>query len=80
MACIKINCCSFYNHKNSIEHGIGLIFKKKYCNDNYELCARYKVMKEVGEEYVPANLYPNMMDLAVGIIEKAKKNKNSTAL
>lgn len=73
MNCIKLNGCPFYNDKIQVEHGIGLIFKKKYCKGNFELCARYKVMQEAGEEYVPANLYPNMMDIAVDIIAKAKK-------
>lgn len=56
-----------------MDKGVGMIYKKKYCNENYELCARYKVLIEVGESFVSDNLYPNMHDIALNIIEEAKK-------
>lgn len=75
MGCKMLEGCSFYNDTITSKHGIGMIFKKKYCNGNFELCARYKVAKELGGEYVPLNLYPNMMDIAVEIIEKVKTSE-----
>lgn len=75
MSCERLNGCAFYNDNMPVEHGIGMIFKKKYCNGNFELCARYKVLTEAGEQNVPLNLYPNMMDIAVDIIEKVNSKK-----
>jgi EAL and modified HD-GYP domain-containing signal transduction protein len=48
-----------------VDKGIGLIFKKKYCKDNNKLCARYKVAIELGSNFVPNNLYPNMHDISI---------------
>lgn len=72
MECPKLQGCNFYNDRMPMEQGIGSIFKKKYCKDNNEPCARYKVSIEVGPSFVPDNLYPNMHDIAMKIIEEAK--------
>lgn len=72
MGCAKLQGCPIYNDRMPMEHGIGSIFKKKYCNSNYHLCARYKIIREAGESFVPANLYPNMLDIAETIIASAK--------
>ncbi|KPU44636.1 hypothetical protein OXPF_17220 [Oxobacter pfennigii] len=73
MDCAKLQVCPFYNDRMPMERGIGSIFKKKYCKGNHHLCARYKIMCEAGESFVPANLYPNMQDIAENIIASVKK-------
>ena len=73
MECPRLRGCPFYNDRMPMGQGIGSIFKKKYCKGNHHLCARYKVICEAGERFVPANLYPNMLDLAENIITAAKK-------
>lgn len=73
MDCMHLQDCPFFNGKMSGQHGIGAIYKKKFCKGNSQNCARYRVIREAGEEYVPANLYPNMQDIAQEIIEKTKK-------
>jgi EAL and modified HD-GYP domain-containing signal transduction protein len=56
-----------------IRQGVGSIFKSKYCSGNWEHCARYQVSRELGEAFVPDNLYPNMTDVAKSIIAKHRK-------
>lgn len=73
MECIKLKKCRFYNDKMPMEKGIGMIYKKKFCNGNNELCARYKVLVELGESFVSDNLYPNMHDIALKMIDEAKQ-------
>jgi hypothetical protein len=55
-----------------IECTLGKIHKKKYCEGDKNLCARYKVATTLGKEYVPADLYLIMMEEANQIIEKFK--------
>jgi hypothetical protein len=72
MDCELLQGCPFYNEKMPMENGIGSIYKKKYCKDNNKLCARYKVATALGLGSVPNNLYPNMHDIAMKIIEEIK--------
>jgi hypothetical protein len=51
--------------------GIGSIFKKKYCEGNRDICARYLLLNALGPSAVPNILYPNMLDTAREIIGKA---------
>ncbi len=66
--CELLGGCLFFNDKMPGESGLGAIFKKKYCKGDNSKCARYLVAKRLGREKVPANLYPNMMDRANGLI------------
>jgi hypothetical protein len=69
MDCSKLKSCPFFNDKMPMEGGIGSIYKKKYCTGGNDFCARHIVMQKLGPEFVPNNLYPNMLDLANQIIE-----------
>jgi hypothetical protein len=39
--------------------GTASSFKRKYCKNDFEGCARHQVFKVVGRENVPADLFPN---------------------
>lgn len=54
-----------------MDHGVGSIFKQKYCLGDYLLCARYEVCIALGPEAVPTNLYPNMHDISHKILAEA---------
>lgn len=73
MVCEKINNCPFYKEKMPIESGLGAMYRKKYCETDKSICARYKVSSSVGGEHVPTSLYPNMHEQADQIISKIKK-------
>lgn len=75
MTCDRLEGCPFYHDKLPLKHGLGPVFKNKYCNENFEQCARYQVIQEAGVEFVPDNLYPNMVDVAEGIIKEALQDQ-----
>lgn len=74
MSCELLVHCPFYHDKMRMEHGIGAIFKKKYCREGKDLCARYMVASALGPEHVSASLYPNMVDLAKRMIREANSS------
>lgn len=55
-----------------IESALGRIHKKKYCEGDKNLCARYKVASSIRKEKVPIDLFPIMMEEANQIIQKYK--------
>ena len=71
--CEKLEKCPFYQGKMSMESGLGAMYKKKYCEGDKSICARYMVATTVGPEFVTNSLYPNMADKAKSIIEENKK-------
>ena len=52
-----------------MDSGLGSMYKKRYCEGDKRLCARYTVASKLGKEFVPSNLYPNMMDKAQEILK-----------
>ena len=73
MTCEKLAKCPFYNDKMDINYGIGAMYKRKYCEGDKTICARYQVATTVGPEFVTETLYPNMDAQAKKIIEQNKK-------
>ena len=70
--CEKLSKCPFYQGKMSMDSGLGAMYKKKYCEGDKTICARYMVATTLGPEFVNESLYPNMHDKAKEIIEKNK--------
>ena len=70
--CEKLEKCPFYNNKMDINKGVGAMYKKKYCEGDKTICARYIVATQLGVEYV-GNLYTNINDVANKILEEHKK-------
>ena len=71
--CENLAKCPFYQERMPIDSGLGLIYKKKYCESDKNSCARYKVATTVGKEFVPIDLYPNMEAQADKIIKQHSK-------
>ena len=67
MPCKNIERCPM-----PLEEGVGPIFKKRYCMDNWDNCARFQVMSAVGGQHVPRTLTPNMNPEADRIIARVK--------
>ncbi|MCR4940514.1 MAG: hypothetical protein K5930_10485 [Treponemataceae bacterium] len=72
--CERFVKCPFYQDKMVIETGVGSILKKKYCESNKHKCARYKVLCELGPEYVDNTLFPYMKDRALELIQLNKND------
>ncbi len=73
MKCENLKGCIFYNDKMDIESGLGQLYKRKYCEGDKALCARYIIANEIGKQNVPADLYPNMHERAEKILEEHSK-------
>ncbi len=71
--CECLSGCPFFNDKMPDTEGLGAILKRKYCQGDNTMCARYMVFKKLGKGMAPANLYPNMLDKAKEIIAGAGK-------
>lgn len=63
--------CPFFNDLLADTPATADMMKKRYCRGAFEKCARYKVFKAKGREFVPKNLFPNMTDKAEQIINSA---------
>ena len=68
--CENLATCPFHNDKMDVNSGLGALYKKKYCEGDKNICARYKVATTVGKEFVTPHLYPNMDAAAEKIIKE----------
>ena len=73
MTCEKLAKCPFYNDKMDINSGLGSMYKRKYCEGDKTICARYIVATQLGAEYVTDKLYPNMDKTAEKLLAEHKK-------
>ena len=71
--CEKLEKCPFYQGKMDMESGLGAMYKKKYCEGDKTICARYIVATKLGSEFVNNSLYPNMNDKADKLLAENKK-------
>ena len=70
--CEFLKGCLLFGENFPKDSALGSLFEKSYCQNNSSFCARHKVSKELGIEYVPCDLYPMMGGMAIEIIKKAK--------
>jgi len=66
--CEILATCIFFNDKMNNMPTVAGMYKKKYCRTDNSTCARYIVMKKLGREKVPPDLFPNMLERAQKII------------
>ncbi len=66
--CEKLATCIFFNDKMSDMPGTAEMFKNRYCRDDNANCARYMILKALGKEKVPIDLFPNEHERAQRII------------
>ena len=60
--CECLDTCPFFNDNMAAMPTMADIVKSRYCHDEHAACARYRVFKAIGREYVPADLFPNQAD------------------
>lgn len=70
--CQCISGCPFFNNKMSNMPAMANILKKRYCQGDFNECARFTVFTALGKGKVPIDLYPNQMDVAITFINKNK--------
>ena len=66
--CEILSTCPFFNDKMAHKPETAAAYKKKYCQDDNSICARYMVRKALGKPKVPGDLYPEQEDRAREII------------
>jgi len=66
--CERIQTCPFFNDKMKNMPATAELMKDKYCRGDFASCARYMVLKALGKEKVPSDLFPNETDRARRII------------
>lgn len=71
--CEILEHCPFFhdNMPNMPEHAE--LFKQLYCRGGNDICARYMIIKKLGKEAVPKNLFPNEVSRANTIIADSRK-------
>jgi hypothetical protein len=67
MACQNLEKCPIPLHE-----GVGAIYRKRYCESNWEECARLAVFRQCGPSHVPQWLKPNMNPEADDIIARVQ--------
>jgi hypothetical protein len=67
--CSLIKTCIFFNDKMADIPSTAEIFKNLYCKNDFDDCARMIVVKALGREKVPADLFPNQSAKALEIVK-----------
>ncbi|MBN2722570.1 MAG: hypothetical protein JXR95_00705 [Deltaproteobacteria bacterium] len=70
MDCKCLPGCPFFNDKMANMPAMANIMKKKYCQGNFESCARYMIFSVKGKPAVPSDLFPNEVEKAKKILGK----------
>lgn len=68
--CEYFEGCVFFNNNIPRDSPLGVLFGKNYCKKSYSDCARYKVLKNLGNQYLPHAMDPTMHDKANEIIRR----------
>jgi len=69
--CELLETCIFFNDQMEAMPAVANLMKNRYCKDDHAECARMKVVKAVGREKVPTDMFPNQDDYARDIIAKS---------
>jgi hypothetical protein len=66
--CPRAKACQFYTDQMEGMVALPELFKIKYCNGDFSLCARYLVCQVLGTSAVPFDLLPYEKEKAEQII------------
>jgi hypothetical protein len=56
--CDRLATCIFFNDRMEDMPSVAALLKSKYCQGDFESCARFRVAAKLGSPSVPANLFP----------------------
>jgi hypothetical protein len=68
--CEQLPTCAFYNEKLKDLPGLSEGLKRLYCWNETPNCARFMVLKAIGREKIPLDLFPNELERAKTIISQ----------
>jgi len=67
--CELTDKCVFFNGHMANMPSTADMLKQMYCQKDFDKCARYMVVKAIGREKVPLDLFPNQTEKATTIIQ-----------
>ncbi len=71
MDCQLLPTCAFFNDRMANMPSTADRFKQTFCRGDFGSCARFMIVKAIGREKVPADLFPNQQERAKAIIAQA---------
>lgn len=74
---IARSCPLYRGQKDSQTAAVSNWLKTQYCRGNFAMCARHTVHEAMGQEYIPADLFPNELIRANQILSQANRYKGS---
>ncbi len=66
--------CPFWHDRMASKPATAQLMKNQYCLGDSSDCARHRVFKEVGGQFVPADLYPAQTERVQGIISSVSSS------
>jgi hypothetical protein len=75
--CALTEGCIFFNDKMASMPSMANMYKQRYCHEDFEACARFRVLEVVGRENVPKDLYPNDVDKVDAAIAQAQAGETA---
>ena len=72
MECEFMRDCLFFNDKMEQMPVESRVYKRIYCHDNYNNCARHMIARKLGMHNTPPLLFPNNRSAAAGIISSTQ--------
>ena len=66
--CEYVQGCLFFTDKLESMPSVSELLKNEYCRGRFRECARYQVLKAVGRERVPPDLFPQQGDRVAAIV------------
>lgn len=67
--CELLETCIFFNNHMANMPSTSDVYKKIYCQKDFEKCARHMIVQTLGRGTVPSDLFPNQTDRATAIIQ-----------
>lgn len=68
--CELVETCIFFNDQMASMPSTSAVYKKIFCEGDFDTCSRYMIFKAIGRENVPKDLFPNQSERAKSIIAK----------
>lgn len=73
--CVKLSKCPFFHDKMANMPSMADLMKQNYCQGDWSRCARYRIFNDLGNEYIPADLFPNEQDRATQVLKDGWDSK-----
>ena len=69
--CELLGTCIFFNDQMAEMPSMSTIIKERYCRGSNVHCARHMMVRVLGRDSVPRDLYPSQTERAEGLIDAA---------